>query len=126
VLDHNSTIPLYVQIANWLETEILKGNFKVDEKVYSQYRLADMFQINPATAARGLTLLSELDILYDRRGLGKFVTSEAIDIIKLKRKEDVLVSLIKKIVKESNNLAINETELLKMITSEYRKSKGGK
>lgn len=126
MLDHNSTTPLYMQIANWLETEILKGNFKVDEKIYSQYQLADLLQINPATAARGLTLLGEHGILYDRRGLGKFVTANAIEIIKTKRKNEVIVPLIKKLVKEASYLEINEETLVKLIEASYRGEKGGR
>lgn len=125
MLDHNSTIPLYMQIANWIETEILKGNFKVDEKVYSQYQLADMFHINPATAARGLTILNEQEILYNRRGLGKFVTQEAISIIKMKRKDEIVASLIETLVKEAAYLDIDEDTLIQMVIASYKRTKGG-
>jgi len=126
LLDHNSTIPLYKQIANWLETEILKGNFTMDEKIYSQYQLAEMFQINPATAARGLTLLGEEGILYDRRGLGKFVAAEAVTIIQLKRKDEVLGSLVNKLVKEAHHLSIEKDLLLALVSENYDKEKGEK
>ena len=86
-LDPSSMTPIYIQIAEWLENEILIGNFKANEKVHSQYTLAELFQINPATAAKGLTVLGEQAILYDRRGLGKFVAEDAIPIIKQKRKD---------------------------------------
>jgi GntR family transcriptional regulator len=120
LLDYNSTTPIYMQIANWLETEILKGRFQIDEKVYSQYQLADMFQINPATAAKGLTLLSEQNILYDRRGLGKFVSKDAVNIIKEKRKNEVVTKLIKQLVIEARYLDMEEHKLLEMIKEIYR------
>lgn len=126
VLDHNSMTPLYMQIASWLETEILKGNFKKDEKIYSQYQLADLFQINPATAARGLTLLGEHGILYDRRGLGKFVAADAVEIIKTKRKNDVIVPLIDKLVTEAKYLEINQETLIGLIETSFREIKGGR
>lgn len=126
MLDHQSTIPLYMQIANWLETEILKGNFKTDDKVYSQYQLAEMFQINPATAAKGLTLLSEQAILYDKRGLGKFVSENATHIIEQKRKNEVIVSLIEKLVKEAKYLKLDEQTLIEMISEIYKEQKGEK
>lgn len=126
MLDHNSTTPLYIQIANWLETEILKGNFKVDEKVYSQYQLADLFQINPATAARGLTILGEHGILYDRRGLGKFVAEGATELIKIKRKDDIIIPLIKKLVTEADYLEINKQTLIKLVETSYEKDTRGR
>lgn len=104
-----------MQIAAWLETEILKGNFKKDEKVYSQYQLADMFQINPATAAKGLTLLGQEKILYDKRGLGKFVSPNAQEMIKNKRKNEVLIKLIEQMVEEASHLHIDEAELLDLV-----------
>lgn len=124
ILDHNSTTPIYIQIAEWLETEILKGNFKVDEKVYSQYQLAEMFQINPATAAKGLTLLADDHILYDKRGLGKFVGKEAMDIIIFKRKNEVLQDLVENIVVEARNLKMDEMELVAMVRQVHRKLGG--
>ena len=123
MLDHNSTIPLYKQIANWLETEILKGNFSVDQKVYSQYQLADMFQINPATAARGLSLLGEEGILYDRRGLGKFVSNKATILIKMKRKDEIMMQLITSLVEEAHHLDINERSLLQLVSEVYEQKK---
>lgn len=126
ILDSNSTTPIYIQIAEWLETEILKGNFKVDEKIYSQYQLAEMLQINPATAAKGLTLLSEENILYDRRGLGKFITKDAKDIIVYKRKNEVLKTLVDDLVQEAQYLRMSKTELEEMIREAYRQLGGDK
>lgn len=125
MLDYKSTTPLYMQIANWLETEILKGNFSVDEKVYSQYKLAEVFQINPATAARGLTLLTKEGILYDRRGLGKFVTKEAVQIIREKRKRTILQQSVATLIKEAIYLQIDEDSLVDIIRKAYRKQKEG-
>lgn len=113
-----------MQIASWLETEILKQHFKVDDKVYSQYQLADMFQINPATAAKGLTLLGQEGILYDKRGLGKFVSREATTIIKNKRKDELLNDLIKQVVIEAKHLHIDEEELMGLVKKMYR-DRGG-
>ena len=104
-----------MQIAEWIENEILKGNFLEDEKVYSQYKLAEVFQINPATAAKGLTLLGKEDILYDRRGLGKFVSPEARVIIEQKRKDKTMRSLIESLIKEAAHLQLTEQELMVMI-----------
>ena len=62
----SNTTPIYLQIAEWLENEILSGSIAEDEKMYSQYQLASMFNVNPATAAKGLTQLAEEGILYKK------------------------------------------------------------
>ena len=116
--------PIYIQIAEWLETEILKGNFKEDTNILSQYKLAEMFNINPATAAKGLNVLADDGILYDKRGIGKFVQKNAKKRIQDKRKNLTLKSLIQDISLEAVNLNIKEEELIKMVQIIYNEVKG--
>jgi DNA-binding transcriptional regulator YhcF (GntR family) len=124
ILNTDGTKPIYVQIAEWLETEILSGNIKQDEKIYSQYQLADMFNINPATAAKGLNILADELILYKKRGLGMFVSTDAKYIILNKRKNRTLKRLVREIVMEAERLSVSEDELLQMIKAANNKDKG--
>ncbi|MEC5425475.1 GntR family transcriptional regulator [Virgibacillus sp. C22-A2] len=114
-LNTDGAKPIYIQIAEWIETEILNGNFKQDDKVYSQYQLSEMFTINPATAAKGLTILSDEKILYNKRGLGKFVTKDARKIIRYKRKNQTLKGLLREVVLEAGRLDVSEQELVAML-----------
>jgi len=107
--------PLYVQVSQWLETEILSGNIKENEKIYSQYQLAEMFNINPATAAKGLNILANEKILYKKRGLGMFVEMNAKESILRKRKDQNLKPLVWELVMESERLGVTEYELVDMI-----------
>ncbi|WP_066295254.1 GntR family transcriptional regulator [Bacillus sp. FJAT-29937] len=115
MLNTDGTKPIYIQIAEWIETEIMNGHFKSDDKVYSQYQLAEMYTINPATAAKGLNLLVDEAILYKKRGLGMFVTLNAKEKIMNKRKNQTLKRLVHEIVLEANRLHISEAELIEMI-----------
>lgn len=124
VLHSDSTKPIYVQIAAWIETEILNGNLKENDKVYSQYKLADMFTINPATAAKGLNLLYEENILYNKRGLGKFVTKDAKKIITDKRKNRILKEMLQEVALEAKRLEVEEDELIQMLQACIRERKG--
>ncbi|WP_079505217.1 GntR family transcriptional regulator [Mesobacillus jeotgali] len=115
ILNSDSMKPIYIQIAEWLETEILGESINVDEKVYSQYQLAEMLNINPATAAKGLNMLADENILYKKRGLGMFVTQDAKKIITAKRRGQTLKSLVADLVREAENLQVTEEELFAMI-----------
>ncbi|MDX8360100.1 MULTISPECIES: GntR family transcriptional regulator [Bacillaceae] len=121
ILNTESTKPIYVQIAEWIESEILNGHFESDDKVYSQYQLADMYTINPATAAKGLSLLVDENILYKKRGLGMFVSGGAKDMIIAKRRNQTLKGLIQELVLEANQLQIEDNELIEMIREEMVK-----
>ncbi|MBP1950173.1 GntR family transcriptional regulator [Virgibacillus litoralis] len=115
MINTDGTKPIYIQISEWIETEILNGNFEKDKKVHSQYKLAEMFNINPATAAKGLNILFEQEILYNKRGLGKFVSTDARRIILDKRKNQTLKGLIQEVVLESERLDVSEEEVIEMI-----------
>jgi len=117
--------PIYVQIAEWLETEIQSENIKGDEKIYSQYQLAEMFNINPATAAKGLNILADEKILYKKRGLGMFVSPNAKEHILEKRKNQILKNLVLELVTEAERLGVDEDELMSMIKTS-KKLCGGK
>lgn len=116
-LNLDGTKPIYLQISEWLEREILNGNFGSDQKIYSQYQLAEIFNINPATAAKGLNILADENILYKKRGLGMFVASTAKNMILNKRKNETLKRLVQEIVLEAERLNVSKDELIEMINA---------
>lgn len=115
IINTDGMKPIYVQISDWLETEILSGSIEENEKMYSQYQLAEMFNINPATAAKGLNILADANILYKKRGLGMFVSTNAKEIILKKRKSQTLKRLVLELVTEAEQLGVDEAELIDMI-----------
>jgi len=118
------TEPIYIQIGDWLENEILSGRVKPEEKIYSQYKLSEIFGINPATALKGLNLLVEKGIVYKKRGLGMFVSSEALKLLKKERRGQVMTEQVRALVEEAKRLDVPIEELIKMIEKEM--NKGGK
>ena len=114
-LNADELTPLYMQVAEWLELEILNGSLQSNEKVYSQYQLAEMFNINPATAAKGLSLLAEQNLLYKKRGLGMFVAPQAKEKIRAKRIKENLQQLVLQLVAEAKRLQLSQAELIAMI-----------
>ncbi|WP_233212207.1 GntR family transcriptional regulator [Sporosarcina sp. P16b] len=107
--------PIYIQIAEWLETEIIDGTLQADDKVYSQYQLADLFNINPATAGKGLTILLDAELIYKKRGLGTFVTADAREKLLTKRKGGRLSRLVQELLNEAALLGLEENQLIKLI-----------
>lgn len=114
-LNAESSTPIYIQIAEWIENEILADRLIADGKVYSQYQLAEMFNINPATAGKGLTILLENNILYKKRGLGMFVLEGAKEQIIKKRRDEKLTILARDIVLEAKRLFVSDEELIELI-----------
>jgi len=108
-------MPIYMQVAEWIENEILADRLLPEGKVYSQYQLAEIFNINPATAGKGLTILVEKEILYKKRGLGMFVVGDAKYRILTTRRSDTLTKMVKEIVEEAKRLGVMDEDLIELI-----------
>ena len=117
ILNTDGMKPIYIQISEWLENQILSDSIAADEKMFSQYQLAEMYNINPATAAKGLTILLNENILYKKRGIGMFVSSQAKELIFKRRKDETLRHLAVELITEAKRLNVKEKELFELIKS---------
>ena len=106
---------IYLQIARMLEDDILRGVYREEEQVPSTIELARGYNINPATAAKGINLLVADGILYKKRGIGMFVAPGAEQAVKNKRKAAFYDGFVKPRVKEGASLALGGEELLAMV-----------
>ena len=106
---------IYLQIAQMLEDDILRGVYQEEEQVPSTNELARAYNINPATAAKGVNLLVDEGILYKKRGIGMFVTTGAKQKIMEKRKEHFYDDYVKSLMAEAVSLGITKKELVAMI-----------
>lgn len=117
-------VPIYLRIAQWLEDRILDGSLQEDQHVYSQYSLAEMFNINPATAAKGLTLLAEEGTVYKKRGLGMYVAEDARARILEKRRGGAFAGMVRRLVAEARRLGIDEERLVERVRQIYESGAG--
>lgn len=118
-LNEDSAEPLFQQIAEIIEDMIIAGDLKEEDQVFSTNQLSETFQINPATARKGLNLLVDKGTLYKKRGLGMFVESEAGNIIKNERQKLFFENFLLKMLKEAEKINIKKTDIIKMI-NEYK------
>lgn len=116
-LDNDSTVPIYIQIAEMIEDQILRKIIKEGEKVYSTNELSVLLHVNPATARKGLNLLVDEGIIYKKRGMGMFVREEAVAKIKSKRKKSFFNDYILTMLQEGEKIRINKKEIIEMIKS---------
>ena len=108
---------IYIQISEMIEDEILRDILREEEQVPSTTELSKFYKINPATAAKGINLLVDRDILYKKRGIGMFVKDGAKERIRDSRKNSFYENYVKKIIGEAKLIGISKDELKKMIDS---------
>lgn len=78
--------PIYIQMADRLMDEILAGTYKDDDRIPSVREYSVLLEVNTNTAVKAYDELARADIIYNKRGLGYFVTPGAKKQILKERK----------------------------------------
>ena len=73
LIDRETSVPLYIQMAQDLEDRIQEGIFKPGSKIPSETELMKKYGVSRITARQAMKYLSERDLIVRRRGLGSFV-----------------------------------------------------
>ena len=107
--------PLFVQVAERLAEEIADGTLADGERVPSTNELAAYYRINPATAAKGISMLTDDGLLDKRRGIGMFVASGARARLLGERRGRFAQRYVQPLVAEADRLGIDADELVALI-----------
>ena len=106
---------IYLQIAEMLENDILRGVLEEEGQAPSTNELARAYSINPATAAKGINLLAAEGLLYKRRGIGMFVAGGAVQAVRQKRREAFYDTYVTSLVREGGSIGLSCTDLTEMV-----------
>lgn len=108
---------IYLQIAEMIETDILRDILLEEERVPSTNELAKLYAINPATAAKGVNILVDEGVLYKKRGIGMFVSAGAKEAILSRRKNEFYDNYVKKLLEEVASIGLGKEEVIQLIQS---------
>ena len=111
--DENS--PLFIQIKNRIEAQIMKGILKEDKQIPSTTQIVQFYKINHITVSKGINLLVDEGIIYKKRGVGMFVSKGARVKLKSRRKSAFIKNFIEPLINETQNLDIKNDELIEII-----------
>lgn len=121
LINFNSDKPIYLQVAEAIEDSIIKEIFKEETQIISTTEISIRYKINPATAAKGVNLLVDQNIIYKKRGIGMFVSKGAKEKILNNRREGFYEGYILSLLDEASKLNISKDEIIKMIEGGNRK-----
>jgi GntR family transcriptional regulator len=114
-LDSESEKPIFIQLAENIEDNILKGIYPEETQIPSTTEVAVTLKVNPATANRGVNLLVDAGIIYKKRGVGMFVSSGARTIITTRRRKVFFQAYIVTLLDEARNLGLSQEDVITMI-----------
>ena len=76
-MNYNTNQSIFIQIAERICDRVLSGNYKADSRIPSVRELAVEMEVNPNTVMRSFERLQANEIIYNKRGIGYFVASDA-------------------------------------------------
>lgn len=113
-MEFKETKSIYLQIADRICNEILQGKYRADERIPSVREYAGIVEVNANTVARSFDHLQEQGIVYNKRGIGYFVASGAIETIKKLRKNIFLSEWLPEFFQQMEMLDISMIEIEKL------------
>ena len=111
--------PLFLSIAEWLKDAILSGIYCEEGQVPSITEISLRYNMNPATALKGVNLLVDSGLLYKKRGLGMFVATGARAKLLEQRQAQFFEGYIQPLIVEAKRLQIQAGDLAAMIERGY-------
>lgn len=102
-----------------IEDDILSGIYEVDDLIISTPQISKLLSVNPTTAQRAISILSDRGIVYKKRGVGMAVTKEAKDMILKERKKIFFESIVPQFISGARKIGISDNELIQIVKENY-------
>lgn len=109
----NNDKAIYIQMADRLCDDILAGTYSDDDRVPSVREYAVSLEVNTNTAVKAYDQLARDGIIYNRRGLGYFVTPGARDSIMQARRKAFLDTTLPSLFRDMRLLGIGIDDIVK-------------
>ena len=112
-MEFNAHKPIYLQICDQLYGQILSGDLKADDRLLSVRDLGIELGVNPNTIMRSYETMTAAGIIYNKRGIGYFISSDANDLVLKQMKEEFINNELPQVIKKMRLLGITDEEFLK-------------
>ncbi|SMD31756.1 transcriptional regulator, GntR family [Reichenbachiella faecimaris] len=104
---------IYLQIADHFCETILLEKWKPGDRIPSVREMAVSIEVNPNTVMRTFTYLQEKGIIYNKRGIGYFVSEDGKIKTNALRKEDFVTSELPRLFKAMDLLHLSIEDISK-------------
>lgn len=116
-MDFNNTDrAIYLQIADMIMDQILRGERQLDSRIPSVREFATSVEVNANTVMRAYDYLERMGTLYNRRGIGFFVSPDAPETIRRMRREEFFNNDMNRLFSRMATIGITPEELQVLYT----------
>lgn len=111
-MEFNAHKPIYLQICSQIYEKILNGDLKAEDRILSVRELGAELGVNPNTIMRSYEALQNSGIIYNKRGIGYFISPEAKDLVMNQMKTEFINDELPEIVRKMKLLGITQEEFI--------------
>ncbi len=97
---------IFGKVAYLICEEILKGNYNEEDRIPGVRDLAATYEINYNTVIRAMEVLQREEIVYQKRGIGYFVCTDANKRLRKAQREEFMQKTLPEVFRQARLLGI--------------------
>ena len=122
-LDIRSGLPIYTQIVNQIQSQLVNGILKPGDQLPTVRALAQELRVNFNTVARAYRILDEERIISTQQGRGTYITEIPPPEVSERLRHESLEALTQRFINEAFRLGFSEREISQMVRNRLMSSK---
>jgi GntR family transcriptional regulator len=119
-LDFRSGLPIYIQIMDQIQSQVVGGLLKPGTQLPTVRALAQELRVNFNTVARAYRLLDEAHIISTQQGRGTYVLSKPPPEVEKRLRDENLEALTHRYIREALRLNFTSREIIQMTRVQLR------
>ena len=119
-IDFRSGLPIYTQIVNQVQAQVVGGILKPGDQLPTVRALAEEMRVNFNTVARAYRILDEERIISTQQGRGTYITEIPPPKISERLRKESLETLAQRYISEAMRLEFSKTEIRQMVNDQFK------
>jgi GntR family transcriptional regulator len=119
-IDFRSGLPIYTQIVNQVQAQVLSGFLEPGDQLPTVRALAEELRVNFNTVARAYRLLDEARIISTQQGRGTYITEIPPPKVSERLRRESLEALTKRFIGEAMHLDFSKIEISQMVDDQLK------
>jgi len=119
-IDFRSGLPIYTQIVNQIQTQVVGGVLKPGDQLPTVRALAEELRVNFNTVARAYRISNEARIISTQQGRGTYITDVPPPKVTEKLRRESLEALTQRYISEAARLDFSTSEISQMVKEQLK------
>jgi len=119
-IDFRSGLPIYTQIVNQMQSQIVSGIIKPGDQLPTVRALAEELRVNFNTVARAYRILDEERIISTQQGRGTYITEKPPPNVSEKLRRETLEALTQRYISEATRLEFSKSEIRQIVSDQLK------